>query len=81
MSSLLKIVLQRLGLGLLTLFAVSIIIGSVVELLPGDITQAILEQSATPETVAAFRREIGLDRPAYIRYFEWLSGIFHGDLG
>jgi len=54
-SSVLKIVLQRLGLGFLTLFAVSIIIAFVVELLPGDITQAILGQSATPETVAAFR--------------------------
>ena len=53
MSSVLKIVLQRLGLGFLTLFAVSIIIAFVVELLPGDITQAILGQSATPETVAA----------------------------
>ena len=81
MSSVLKIVLQRLGLGLLTLFAVSIIIAFVVELLPGDITQAILGQSATPETVAAFRKEIGLDRPAHIRYFEWLGGMVQGDLG
>jgi peptide/nickel transport system permease protein len=80
-SSVLKIVLQRLGLGFLTLFAVSIIIAFVVELLPGDITQAILGQSATPETVAAFRKEIGLDRPAHIRYFEWLGGMVQGDLG
>ena len=42
MSSLLKVILQRLGLGLLTLFAVSVIIAFVVELLPGDITEAIL---------------------------------------
>ena len=81
MSSVLKIVLQRLGLGLLTLFAVSIIIAFVVELLPGDITQAILGQSATPETDAAIRKEIGLDRPAHIRYFEWLGGMVQGDLG
>ncbi|MGA1696714.1 MAG: ABC transporter permease, partial [Arenicellales bacterium] len=81
MPPLLKIVLQRLALGLLTLFAVSIIIAFVVELLPGDITQAILGQTATPETVAAFRKEIGLDRPAHVRYVEWLGGIFHGDLG
>ena len=81
MSSVLKIVLQRLGLGFLTLFAVSIIIAFVVELLPGDITQAILGQSATPETVAAFRKEIGLARPAHIRYFEWLGGMVQGDLG
>ncbi|NBT28738.1 MAG: ABC transporter permease [Gammaproteobacteria bacterium] len=81
MPPLMKVVLQRLALGLLTLFAVSVIIAFVVELLPGDITQAILGQAATPETVAAFRKEIGLDRPAYVRYVEWLGGIFHGDLG
>ena len=81
MSSVLKIVLQRLGLGLLTLFAVSIINAFVVELLTGAITLAILGQSATPETVAAFRKEIGLDRPAHIRYFEWLGGMVQGDLG
>ena len=81
MSALTKIILQRLGLGLLTLFVVSVIIAFVVELLPGDITQAILGQSATPETVAAFRAEIGLDRPAHIRYLEWLQGILTGEMG
>ena len=81
MPALTKIILQRLGLGLLTLFVVSVIIAFVVELLPGDITQAILGQSATPETVAAFRAEIGLDRPAHIRYLEWLQGILTGEMG
>ena len=81
MSPLTKVVLQRLGLGLATLLAVSVIIAFIVELLPGDITEAILGQAATPEAVAAFRREIGLDQPAYIRYLDWLGGILTGDLG
>ena len=81
MSPLTKVVLQRLGLGLATLLTVSVIIAFIVELLPGDITEAILGQAATPEAVAAFRREIGLDQPAYIRYLDWLSGILTGDLG
>ena len=81
MSSLTKVILQRLGLGVLTLFAVSLIIAFAVELLPGDITQAMLGQSATPETVAAFRAEIGLDRPAHIRYLQWLKGMLTGDMG
>jgi len=80
-SSLAKVILQRLGLGLLTLFVVSLIIAFVVELRPGDTTQALLGQSATPETVAAFRAEIGLDRPAHIRYLEWLKGMLTGDMG
>lgn len=74
-------VAQRLALGLLTLFAVSLIIFLGVELLPGDITQALLGQGATPETVAAFRRELGLDLPPHERYIEWLGGIVQGDLG
>ncbi|MEZ5931841.1 MAG: ABC transporter permease [Alphaproteobacteria bacterium] len=76
-----RIVGQRLLLGLLTLFVVSIIIFLAVELLPGDIAQEILGQSATPETVAAFRRQLGLDLPPYIRYFQWLGGILQGDFG
>ena len=74
-------VAQRLALGLLTLFAVSLIIFLGVELLPGDITQALLGQGATPETVAAFRRELRLDLPPHERYISWLGGIVQGDLG
>jgi len=81
MPQLLTMVAQRLALGLLTLFVVSLIIFLGVELLPGDLTQAILGQAATPETVAAFRRELGLDLPPHTRYLEWLGDIVQGDLG
>ena len=73
MHPVLRTVLQRLGLGLLTLFIVSIVIFSSLEMLPGGFAEAILGQGATPETVAAFNREIGLDRPAYVRYVEWIA--------
>jgi peptide/nickel transport system permease protein len=79
--SLLRVVAQRFALGLLTLFIVSLVIASIVELLPGDITQAILGQTATPETVEAFRRELGIDRPVHERYIEWLRGMVTGDMG
>lgn len=81
MEKILKMVAQRLALGLLTLFVVSLIIFLAVQLLPGDLAEAVLGQSATPETVAAFRRELKLDLPAYIRYYEWLSGFLQGDMG
>ncbi len=74
-------VAQRLALGLLTLFVVSLIVFLGVELLPGDLAEAILGQAASPETVAAFRAELRLDLPAHIRYFEWLTGMLQGDLG
>ena len=81
MHPVLSTVLQRLGLGLMTLFFVSLIIFLSIEMLPGDFTQAVLGQAATEETVAAFRRELGLDQPAPIRYVEWVAGVLQGDFG
>ncbi len=81
MSSLVKIIAQRLALGVLTLFIVSIIIFTAVNMLPGDFAEAILGQGATPEAVAAIRRDLGLDQPPVARYWEWLSSTLRGDLG
>lgn len=81
MDAILKMVAQRLALGLLTLFVVSLIIFASVEMLPGDIAEEILGQGATEETVAAFRRDLGLDRPPHIRYVEWLGDMMQGDFG
>ncbi|MEW5508985.1 ABC transporter permease [Pseudomonas antarctica] len=81
MNSLLKLILQRLALGVLSLFAVSVIIFLAVGMLPGDIAQAMLGQSATPETVAAFRAQLGLDLPPFTRFAQWLLRLLHGDLG
>ncbi len=81
MRTIVVMVAQRLALGLLTVFVVSLIIFLGVLLLPGDITEAILGQAASPETVAAFRKELGLDLPAYERYLNWLGGMVQGDFG
>ncbi|XXK32715.1 ABC transporter permease [Rhodobacteraceae bacterium nBUS_24] len=81
MHPVIKTVLERLGLGLATLFIVSIIIFSAIEMLPGDFGEAVLGQAATKETVAAFRRELGLDEPAYMRYAQWIGNAVQGDLG
>ena len=62
MGDIVSLVAKRLGLGLLTLFVVSILIFFAVELLPGDIAEAVLGQSATPETVAALREQMGLNQ-------------------
>ena len=72
---------QRLGIGLFSLLVVSLFIALGVELLPGDLAEEILGQAATPETVAAFRRELGLDLPAHTRYFAWLGDLLSGDFG
>jgi peptide/nickel transport system permease protein len=81
MNAVIKIVLQRLGFGVITMFMVSLIIFCALLFLPGGFAEAILGQAATPETVAAFKKEIGLDQPAYIRYYNWISGVVQGDFG
>jgi peptide/nickel transport system permease protein len=81
MGDVFGIVLKRLGLGLFTLFVISILIFGAVELLPGDIAQAVLGQGATEDNLAALRTELGLDRPAPVRYFDWLTGAVTGDFG
>jgi peptide/nickel transport system permease protein len=80
-SSLLKLVAQRVALGILLLFAVSILIFVGTQILPGDVAQSILGQQATPESLANLREQLGLNDPAYVRYFRWLGGVLTGDLG
>jgi peptide/nickel transport system permease protein len=77
----LRTILQRLGMGLATLAAVSLLVFSAVLLLPGDFAKATLGRSATPETVAAFQRQLGLDQPYSERYLHWVGGALTGDFG
>ncbi|KQZ26709.1 ABC transporter permease [Mesorhizobium sp. Root552] len=80
-SPILKLVAQRVALGILLLVAVSVLIFAGTQVLPGDVAQSILGQAATPESLANLRAELGLNDPAYIRYFRWLGGVLTGDLG
>ena len=81
MGSIFGIVVKRLALGLLTIIVISLLIFVGIEALPGDLATAILGQEATPETVAAFRKELKLDLPPHVRYFAWLGDFMRGDLG
>lgn len=77
----LRLILSRIGLGLLTLFVVSLVIFVLTQILPGDVASSVLGQGATKENLATFRHELGLDQPAYTRYVSWLFGVMHGDFG
>ncbi len=66
---------------ILTLVVVSFLIFAVMDLLPGDPASIMLGTSATPETLAALRHELGLDQPLLFRYGQWVAGVFSGDLG
>ncbi|MGY5807275.1 ABC transporter permease [Rhizobium sp. LEGMi198b] len=66
---------------ILTLIAVSLLIFAVMALLPGDPAAITLGTSASPETLAALRHDMGLDQPLIVRYSQWLGGALTGELG
>jgi len=76
-----SLIIRRLGIGLVTVIAVSFIIFLGTKILPGDAAQIRLGQSATAENVAAFRARLGLDQPYYIQYLLWAKNFLAGDLG
>jgi len=65
----------------LTLAVTSAVVFAVLDLLPGNVAQVMLGESATPEAVAALERKLGLDRPAPQRYLHWLASLARLDLG
>ncbi|MBT4637201.1 MAG: ABC transporter permease [Deltaproteobacteria bacterium] len=81
MKQVLWLILKRTGASVITVFIISLIIFIGVEVLPGDVAETVLGQSATPETVAAFRRELKLDLPPATRYIAWLKAFVQGDFG
>lgn len=76
-----KLIAQRLALSILLLFAASALIFVGTQILPGDVAQSILGQSATEQSLANLREELGLNDPALSRYISWLAGVLQGDLG
>lgn len=76
-----RMVFQRIIIGIVTLWVVSILVFVGTSILPGDVAEIVLGQTATPESLAAYRAERGLDQPMYMQYASWLGGMFTGDLG
>ena len=72
---------HRLMMLVLTLFVASLVVFWVLELLPGDAAQLLLGTEVQPDTPAAIRAQLGLDRPALLRYGDWIGGLLTGDLG
>lgn len=75
------ILIRRIISLIVTLIVVSLLIFTVMGLLPGDPASIMLGTSASPDTLAALRTQLGLDQPLPLRYLGWLSGVFRGDLG
>ncbi len=76
-----RFLLRRAGVLLLTLFIASLVIFTMLEVIPGDPALTMLGLNASPEAVAALRTELGLDASGPARYLAWISGALQGDFG
>jgi peptide/nickel transport system permease protein len=82
MPPLLKLILMRIALGVLTLFLVSVVVFVATQALPGDTARAILgREAANVERYQALKEQLGLNKPMSQQYFSWLGGVVTGDLG
>ena len=80
-NPLLRLIVRRLALGILTLIAISLLLTVGVEALSGDVCTAMMGQMASEDKVAACHRALNLDRPVHLRYIEWLINFAQGDMG
>jgi len=76
-----RMVFNRILIGIATLWVVSVLVFVGTAVLPGDVAEIVLGQAATPESLAAYRAERGLDQPLVFQYIDWLGGMLTGDLG
>lgn len=76
-----RMIVRRLGGGVLVLWLVSLVTFLMVQLIPGDPAQVIAGENATVADVDRIRERLGLNRPILEQYFSWLTGVLRGDLG
>ena len=73
--------MRRILLGLLVLTLVSVVVFAATPALPGDPARSILGRTATPASLKALRQQLNLDQPVLQQYWNWITGLLHGDMG
>jgi len=76
-----KYILRRILYGLITLVGISVIIFSIIHLIPGDPIQIMFGRNPNPELIALAKKHYGLDKPVITQYFIWFGKLLKGDLG
>jgi peptide/nickel transport system permease protein len=70
--------LKRFATFVATLLVASVLVFAVLDVLPGNVAQVILGDTATLESIAALEKKLGLDRPVLVRYTDWVGGLLSG---
>lgn len=76
-----RFLVKRIGLALVTLVLLSVIVFAISAILPGNVGRAVLGPFATQESVDALNEQLGTDRPVLEQYLDWAGGVLQGDLG
>ncbi|HEY90492.1 MAG TPA: ABC transporter permease [Dehalococcoidia bacterium] len=76
-----RFVTRRIGLVCVTMLVVSLAIFLITEVLPGDVATVMLGKDATEANLERLRADLGLNRPAHVRYLDWIGGVLRGDFG
>jgi len=74
-------ILRRLALLVVAVAVTSVLVFVLLRLLPGDLARVIAGTEASPQRVEALREELGLNRPLWNQYVEWIGGVVQGDFG
>ncbi len=77
----LTFIAKRLGLAVFTLFGVTVVIFSMVNIIPGDPVAGLIGDTATPQEIVQFRHAFGFDQPLPVQYWRWASHVLRGDFG
>jgi peptide/nickel transport system permease protein len=76
-----SLIIRRLALSIVLVLVSTLLIFALMSLIPGDPARTILGENATPESIERLREQLGLNRPLWAQYGEWLLGLLRGDLG
>jgi peptide/nickel transport system permease protein len=76
-----KFVGRRLGLGLITLWLLSVLVSFGSQVLPGDVARRVLGPFASQSAVNALNKQLGTNKPVIEQYFQWIGHLFQGNLG
>ncbi|MGV9375841.1 ABC transporter permease [Nonomuraea sp. NPDC003707] len=73
--------IKRLAVLVASTVVAGVVVFAFMALLPGDPAEVALGVNATPDAVAALRKQFGIDRPPVVQFFDWFGGLLHGDFG
>jgi len=76
-----RFILKRIGLGLITLWLLSILVFFMANVLPGNVGRRVLGPFASPEAVAQLNHQLGTDKPLITQYLNQMKGYLSGDMG